>query len=281
MVSITNRNRIAQKSNMHSLKKILFLILITAGFYSCEDVIEVELNNTEPRIVIEAKLYDQFQPATVILTKTSDFFDTLTFNTISNAEVKISDNEGNIISIPETDSAGVYQENFFGEIGKTYTLTVKTEGQIYTATSVMQPALKIDSLSAIYRTNPLPYQDVGYEIKCFIKDSANFSQYAKLDIYKNQKRSSEIYLFEDTYTDGNNFEYKFYNETFQVGDTAFVLISSCDQDVYEYLYTYAEITSENFHDTGTPYNPTSNISNNALGYFGAFSLSGDFLVVEK
>ncbi len=248
---------------------------------SCEEVIDVKLNNTEPKIVINAKLYDQFQPATVILTKTSDFFDTLTYNTISNAEITISDNKGSIIQIPETDSAGLYQTDFFGEIGNTYTLTVKTEGKTYTAVAEMKPPVEIDSLYATYRTKPLPYQEAGYDIICLLKDSINYSQYAKLDIYKNQKHSFEIYLFEDTYTDGNDFEYKFFNETFQIGDTALVFVSSCDRYVYEYLYTYAEITSDAFHDTGTPYNPTSNISDNALGYFGVFSLSGDFVIVEQ
>ncbi len=266
---------------MQIIKNILLLTLLGMLLFSCEDVIDVKLNNTEPKIVIEAKLYDQFQPATVILTKTSDFFDTLTFNTISGADITISDNEGNTVNIPETDSAGIYQTNYFGEIGKTYTLTVKTEGQSYTATAEMKPPIIIDSLTAKYRTNPLPYQDTGYDITCFLKDSANFNQYAKLDIYKNQQRSFEIYLFEDTYTDGNNFEYKFFNETFQLNDTALVLVSSCDRNVYEYLYTYAEITSDAFHDSGTPYNPTSNISNGALGYFGVFSLNGSFVIVKE
>jgi len=266
---------------MKFLIKIFFFTILAVTVLSCEDVIDVKLNNTEPRIVIEAKLYDQFQPARVLITKTSDFFDTLTFNTVSGAEVKISDNEGNTVSIPESDSAGIYTENFFGEIGKTYTLTIKTEGQTYTASAEMKPPLIVDSLSAKYRTNPMPYQEAGYDISCWLKDSANFNQYAKLDIYKNQKQSFEIYLFEDTYTDGNQFEYKFYNETFQIGDTAAVFSSSCDPQVYEYLYTYAEIVSDAFHDTGTPYNPTSNLSNNALGYFGVFSLSGSFLIIEE
>ena len=266
---------------MQFIKKILFLTLPVTSLFSCEDVIDVKLNNTEPRIVIDAKLYDQFQPARVIITKTSDFFDTLTFNTVSGAEVKISDNEGNTVLIPESDSAGVYTENFFGEIGKIYTLTIKADGQSYTASAEMKPPLVIDSLSAKYRTNPLPYQKAGYDITCWLKDSANFNQYAKLDISKNQEQSFESYLFEDTYTDGNDFEYKFYNETFQIGDTAAVFVSSCDPQVYEYLYTYAEITSDAFHNTGTPYNPTSNISNDALGYFGVFSLSGSFLIIEE
>ncbi len=266
---------------MVSIKNIFFTILISFFLFSCEDVIDVKLNNTEPRIVIEAKMYDQFQPATVIITKTTDFFDTLTINRVSNADITISDNQGNITTIPETDSAGVYQAQYFGEIGKTYTLTVKSEGKTYTANAAMMPPLMIDSLTARYRSNPLPYQETGYEISCWLKDSANFNQYAKLDIYKNQNQSYEVYLFEDTYTDGNNFEYKFYNETFQSGDTAAVIVSSCDQQVYEYLYTLAEITNDAFHDTGTPYNPTSNISNGALGYFGVFSLSGSFLIIEE
>ena len=265
---------------MQKTIKITLIILTGLILFSCEDVIDVKLNNVEPRIVIEAKLYDQFQPASVIISKTSDFFDTLTYNTVSGAEIYITDNEGNKVQIPETDSAGLYQKQFFGQIGKTYTLTVKTEGKTYTATAEMKPALQIDSLYALYRTNPLPYQDEGYEVHCILKDSVNIAQYAKLDIYKNQKPSREIYLFENTYTGGNNFDYKFFNETYQTGDTAVVIVSSCDRNVYEYLYTFAEIASENFHDTGTPYNPTSNISGDALGYFGVFSLSGSFMIVE-
>ncbi len=265
---------------MRKTIKITLIILTGLLLFSCEDVIDVKLNNVEPRIVIEAKLYDQFQPASVIISKTSDFFDTLTYNTVSGAEIYITDNEGNKVQIPETDSAGLYQKQFFGQIGKTYTLTVKTGGKTYTATAEMMPPVKVDSLTAEYRANPLPYQETGFEISCRLIDSVNFNQYAKLDIYKNRQASYEIYIFEDTYTDGNNFEYKFFNETFQVGDTATVIVSSCDRNVYEYLYTFAEIVSENFHDTGTPYNPTSNISGDALGYFGVFSLSGAFMIIE-
>ncbi|NOZ35299.1 MAG: DUF4249 domain-containing protein [Chlorobi bacterium] len=262
------------------LNKILLFLLSAFMMSSCEDVIDIKLNNIEPQIVIEATLYNQLQPATVIITKTTDFFDTLTLNTVSGAEVLISDNKGNTVSLAETDSAGVYQANYFGETGKTYTLTVKTEGEIYTAHAEMKPPIKIDSLAAKFRTNPLPFQEQGYGIMCYLNDSINYKEYAKLEIYKNQRRSHEIYLFEDTYTDGNQYEYKFYNETFQVGDTAVVLVLSCDKDVYEYLYTYAEITSDTFRDSGTPYNPTSNITNGALGYFGVFYLTGSMIIVK-
>ncbi len=251
------------------------------ALFACEDIIEIDLNSVEPRIVIEAKLFDQLYPATVLITKTTDFFDTISFNTVSGAEVFISDESGNIVNISESDTAGLYQVDFFGEIGKVYTLTVKSEGETYTSTAEMKPSLRIDSLKAVYHGNEIPYFEEGYELSCYIGDSVNVTEYCMLNIYKNFERSFNIYLYDDTYTDGLSFEYTFFAENFQVGDTAVIEIQTCDKGVYDYLYTYAEIASEFFHDSGTPYNPTSNISNDALGYFGVFSVNGAFMIIEE
>ena len=263
-----------------NIRKIILLTLISFYFISCEDVIEIELDSVEPRIVIEAKLYDQFYPATVIITKTSDFFDTISYNTVSNAEVYITDNFGNKISLPETNSEGLYQIDYFGEVGKTYTLTVKSEGEEYNSTAEMKPTLNIDSLSVKYHGDEIPYFETGYELSCHIKDSLNVIEFAMLNLYKNSEKSMQIYLFEDTYIDGLGFAYNFYSDNFQPGDTAIVEMLTCERRVYDYLYTYAEIASD-FHDSGTPYNPTSNISNDALGYFGVFSLKSAFMIIDK
>ena len=263
-------------------KKIFILIsLISFSFLACEDVIEIDLNSVEPRIVIEAKLFDQLYPATVLITKTGDFFDTISYNTISGAEVLITDDSGNVVNIPESDTAGVYQTDFFGEIGKIYTLTVNSEGETYTSTAEMKPPIKIDSIKAVYHGDEIPYFEEGYELSCFLKDSVNISEYCMLNLYKNLEKSYNIYLYDDTYTDGSNFEYTFFAENFQIGDTLVLEVNTCDRGVYDYLYTYAEIASDFFQDSGTPYNPTSNISNDALGYFGVFSLNGAFMIIEE
>ena len=264
------------------IKKIsIFISAISLVFFACEDVIDIDLNSVEPRIVIEAKLFDQMYPATVLITKTSDFFDTITYNTVSDAEVFISDNSGNSVRLLEMNTAGLYQADLFGEIGKIYTLSVKSESETYISTAEMKPPLKIDSLKADYHGGEIPYFEEGYELNCFIGDSVNINEYCMLNIYKNFEKSINIYLYDDTYTDGSSFEYTFFIETFQAGDTALIEILTCDRGGYNYLYTYAEIASDYFQDSGTPYNPTSNISNNALGYFGVFSVSGGFMIVGE
>ncbi len=264
------------------IKKLsIFISLISLAFFACEDVIEIDLNSVEPRIVIEAKLFNQLYPATVLITKTSDFFDTVTYNTISDAEVFISDNSGNSIRLYETDTSGIYQADLFGEIGKIYTLNVKSEGETYISTAEMKHSLKIDSFKTVYHGDEIPYFEEGYELNCYIGDSVNVNEYCMLNIYKNFEKSFNIYLYDDTYTDGSSFKYTFFIETFQAGDTAMIEMLTCDRGVYDYLYTYAEIASDYFQDSGTPYNPTSNISNGALGYFGVFSVSGAFMIIEE
>ncbi len=141
------------------MKKIFWIsgIIYLFIFVSCEDVIEIDLNTVEPQIVIEARLYDQFYPATVIITKTNDFFDTLTVNTVSNAEVFISDNLGNKVRLLENDTTpGLYQADLFGEQGKSYALEVISEGQTYTSTAEMKPTLIIDSVKSVYHNAGIP-----------------------------------------------------------------------------------------------------------------------------
>lgn len=267
------------------MKKYIYFIIasISIILISCQDVIEIDLNSVEPKVVIEAKLYDQFYPANVLLTKTNNFFDSAEFITISGAQIFIRDEAGNQVQLHETDTlSGFYTaDNFFGEIGKTYYLEIIAEEDTFTSSAEMRPAFQIDSVKSFYHGNEIPYFEEGYELNCFIKDSAGINDFGMLNIYKNFRKSNNIYLYDDTYTDGSSFNFRFIPEIFQEGDTALIEILTCDSEVYEYLYTYAEIASEFFQDSGTPYNPTTNIEGGALGYFGVFSLNGALAIIGE
>ena len=64
-------------------------------------------------------------------------------------------------------------------------------------------------------------------------------------------------------------------------------MQTIDRPVYEYFNTLQNALMNASDDDGggismeTPGNPTSNISNRALGYFSAFSTKSDSLVVNK
>jgi hypothetical protein len=60
---------------MFHLRYICFLSISILLLSSCEDVIQLDLESTESRIVIEASLNASSQTATVLISKTNDFYD--------------------------------------------------------------------------------------------------------------------------------------------------------------------------------------------------------------
>ena len=56
------------------MKKIILIMFLSLFFLGCEEIIEVELENSEPQIVIEAVVSDNPQNNRVIITKSTDFY---------------------------------------------------------------------------------------------------------------------------------------------------------------------------------------------------------------
>ena len=71
-------------------------------FSSCEEVIELDLNTTEPQIVIEGFITDGEGTYSVLISKTVDFYDPNTFPPQTGAVVHITDDLGNTETLTET-----------------------------------------------------------------------------------------------------------------------------------------------------------------------------------
>ena len=107
------------------MKRILVLLAVLATSISCEDVIDVELNTTEPKLVIEASinlLEDGSSSSTVKLSTTAPFFDS-EIPIVDNATVVITDENGIIYPFAFTTD-GIYSSTLIPELGIDYTLEV-------------------------------------------------------------------------------------------------------------------------------------------------------------
>lgn len=272
-------NIMLRKIIIPSSIKIFFLaIFAILWLSSCEDVIEMELNNTEPIVVIEAKLYDQILPATVMLTQTMDFFGAPELVFINDAKVSITDNKGKKTLFTESES-GIYTAEMFGLKGMKYFLQVEVNGITYSAEALMPEPVKVDSLNYEYFTGPFGGEYQGYQVSAFVTDKPETQDFAQFTVYKNSERINSFYLYNDLYTNGNQLKYPIFDQLFEKNDTVVIQMSSCDKGVYDYLYTMSNIAGNGFY-SGTPYNPNTNLSNGALGYFGVFSLSGGFIIIQ-
>lgn len=260
---------------------ISLVIIIT----SCEEVIQVDLNSSDPKIVIEGVVTDQPGPYFVKITQTTDYYNPGTIPTISGAEVRISDNAGTEEILTEIES-GIYQtQTIQGVSGRTYTLNVTYDGNVYEAESTMPVALTIDSLySSIDNMGP---RGEVYKIGCFFKDRPGVDDYGRFKIYHNGEALSSYFLYNGRLSDGNVVDYNRFRqieEDLESGDKVRVELFSIDKSVYEYYNTLSDVVASDpkgLGSTEVPGNPNSNLSGDALGYFGAITVRTDSIIVTE
>ena len=266
---------------------IVIMTFLPLIFSSCSDVISVDLKNVEPQIVIDGSVTDRPGPYTVIISKTGDYFKAAAFPAVSGAVVIITDDAGNTETLKETEK-GIYKTSTLqGMPGRKYTLTVSAEGKEYTASSTMPSAVGIDSLTYKYRKAEAfgPQRgDAGYELHCFFTDRAEINDHCIFKITCNGEKIRYYFLYDDKFTDGNQIDFcDFEHEIFELNDTLKVELFTLDEATYEYYSTLSDVIPS---DTGPPMimdvpsNPKTNLNNDALGYFGAFAVRAETVIVK-
>ena len=78
---------------------------------------------------------------------------------------------------------------------------------------------------------------------------------------------------DDLVSDENLISTTLQRSTFDEGSTVRVELYSIDEGTYDYFNTLVDVLQSSGMNSATPFNPTSNVSNNALGYFGAWAVS--------
>lgn len=260
----------------------LFIALLLVLFSACEDVIDIDLKDVEPQIVIEGTITDQPGSCTVKISKTGDYFEPSTFPAVSGAVVKITDAAGNSETLHETE-AGIYMsDSLQGIPGRTYTLTVIAEGKDYTATSIMPQALQLDSLSYEYQSGGFGRDEKeGYKLHCHFTDPAGIDNYCRFKVYKNEELVEGFFLYRDKFTDGNPIDFSHLGELFDLNDTLRVELLTMGKATFDYLSTLENVSGiGNQGPSATPANPNTNLSNDALGYFGAFTVRVDNIIIQ-
>ncbi|MDN3670284.1 DUF4249 domain-containing protein [Echinicola jeungdonensis] len=256
------------------------LILSLAFFSACEEVIELDLDDGGPMLNIEGVVADQTGPYLVKISRSVGFYEDNEFPPVSGALVTISDNEGHKETLEEI-SPGIYQTNTLrGKRGNSYDLEVELEGKSYQASSQIPPErIPIKNLEYGYRKGSF-FSDDGYYVTAFFEDPEGLGNYYRLVLLVNGEeyffevdgdmvRDNNLWLSDDKYTDGNIQDFEF-PHTLEEGDTVDVALYHLDQTTYDYYRTLEEVI-----DGGgvAPSNPLSNFGDEALGYFGAYSVT--------
>lgn len=251
---------------------------------ACEKVIDVDLNEADPTMVIESAITTENVPFTALLTKSSSYFDSSEETAVNNATVVLSDDSGNSEILSYINN-GVYQSNnVTGVSGRRYTLTVESDEKTYTGSVNLPKKVEIDS--AWVEKDEIAGGGFGspndfetYSVFCSFKDPANVENYYQFIIFINGEEISgfrgKYSLSDDENFDGRDFTYAEVGLPILPGDQITFQLNTLDFSTYDYYSTLNDIIGGGGGGQGspTPANPNTNLSNGAAGYFGAYTIS--------
>jgi len=259
------------------------IVVITVIFSACEKIIEINLADAKPVIVIEATITNGKEPFTVLISKTSPYFGTSTKELVSGAKVSLHTDTGKAKYFTE-QSPGIYKmEKIAAFVNNWYIVDVEYEGTTYSARSYLHAQVPIVDIT-ISHFDGLGFLDSGYKINCFIRDPVNIENFYRIKVYIDGKAvndDGEIDLYSDKLFDGKVIGLVQHSSTvFQETDVVTVELQSIDQAAYNYFSTLENITGIEMIQSASPANPISNFSNGALGYFSAYSVDRKTVAIK-
>ncbi|MFN5640903.1 MAG: DUF4249 domain-containing protein [Sphingobacteriales bacterium] len=284
--------------------KILVSLCLTLFLYSCEKEIEIELDETLPKLVVDGSI-ENGRPPLIVLNKSLEYFGTLSSDAllqsfVRKADVTISTN-GQIFKLIE-DSVKV-DRNFLyyytqplliGKLNTRYTLTIKTGSQTFTAETTIPSITR--SIDSLWWEKVTIEKDSSYaRLKMKTTDKPGFGDYIR---YFTQQNKDQFFpglnsVFDDQIIDGRtytiavdkgvnkNLPFEEANLYFKRGDTATLKLCNIDKATYDFWRTF----EFNFQSIGNPFSSPikvlGNISGNALGYFGGYAAQYRTLIIPK
>ncbi|SDR68364.1 DUF4249 domain-containing protein [Christiangramia echinicola] len=217
------------------MKKIKFYIpfLAVLIFSSCEEVVQVDLEESEPRLVIEASIIwlkgTSGMEQRIILTETSPFYDEEVIP-VENAQVKISSVNGEIFDFSYSQQGNYINTGFDPQLNEIYELEIIYNDQVYTATETLLPVVPIDYVE---QTESGGFAGDEIEVKAYYTDPAETEDYYLFKFF-NDDVSLEFY--EDEFTNGNQIFGYYSDEDIEENDVIQIEIQGISRSYYDYLF---------------------------------------------
>ena len=262
--------------NMKNILLPLLFVLSAIILGSCTKVIDVKLKDADKKYVVEGMVTDQPGSGKIILSQTKNFSDNNAPGMVSGAVVTITDNNtGTVTAMTETTPGNYTDATLTGISGHTYALRITTGGSTFTSVSTMPVNVHLDTL---YMTNENVFGSNWNLANIEFRDPAGTGNCYRARQFVNGKKSKDIFITNDDYTDGKLMFAKLYMDPggddenkIKSGDAVTVEMTCIDPSVYKYWFSLQQSATGN-SQSAAPANPVTNIEGGALGYFSAHTL---------
>lgn len=245
-------------------------------FFSCEDVINVDLDTEEPRLVIDASI-NWFKGTTgnaqsIKLSLSAPYFaDELP--PANNAIVTISDENGTDFQFLEDGNSGIYlNTNFIPVIDRSYTLLIQYNNETFSAQELLKSVPPFDFIE---QNNTGGFTGEDIEIKAYYTDPANEQNFYFFEFITEVTAFPTLDVYKDEFFNGNQIFGYYSEEDLIAGQEVTIRNYGISARFYNFMFVLLQQNSE---EGGGPFETqpatvrgncinTTNPDNYTLGYF--------------
>jgi len=288
------------------LNRILYILLFAVSFTACEDEIDVDLDEGEPQLVVDAFLSSDSSIQIFRLTSTAPYFLNEATPGVSGASIKvIGPNASEFVFQDQGNGTYIYNPATNGKmdsIGFHYKLELIHDGELFTATSRLNPVPPIDSMTAAFEEAELGAEE-GYYTQFWARDFAGSKDFYWIRGFKNGEdirpdQPASLILSEDAAFGGDGADGFIFilplraaitnaDDPFEVGDVSSVELLSLNEDVFEFLDQVTIQANNGGLFSTPPANIRSNIrdgngnlQDKVLGVFSLSSISRNSIQIS-
>ncbi len=287
-LSIFNRNLIS------SLSVSCSLLVLLIGFSACEDVVEIQVPEASPQLVVDGSISNRAGRQEVKLSWSTAYFEESTPPLVQNAQVLLKDDEGRE-ELMQLDEKGTYYTDIPGEVGRSYWLEISLEdGRAYRSMpETLFPVSAINGVQVVREDEeeePDEEGKFGYSVLLTSYQPLDEVNFYRWKVYVNdtlESKADDLSFARDDFVSEQVIDVEIFGDLMRPGDKVRVEQLSITERYYDFLTVLFQQTVF----VGGLFDPPpapirGNIVNKddqadfALGYFYAAAIEEGETVIE-
>ena len=252
------------------LKLFLFISIIVS--FGCQKVLNINIKNSNAKIVIDGVITDGMGPYFVTVSRATDINLAAQYSIKDNAKIYIWDDFGQRDTLIKIKN-GVYQTVALrGIIGRTYHIEVHIDNKIYTASNKIPNKINLDQIEL----DSLSFNGINiYSIIPKFTDPLSTGNFYRFVQKINDTLDNTIYLLSDNTNNGlvNKTPLISINAAIRIKrkDSVRVEMQCINKEEFEYFSTLSQQTNFGINANTAPSNPKTNFNGDVLGFFSCHS----------
>lgn len=221
------------------------IILFLMSTYSCEDVIDVDLNNAPPKLVIDASI-NWFKNTvgneqSIKLTLSAPYFDQ-NVPPANGAQISITNSNNQSFDFFEEGNSGIYTtDNFIPVIDQTYTLIINYQGETYMATEKLKSVVPFDYVE---QNDNGGFTGEETELKAYYTDPVDEENYYFFEFISDIPVILSLEVYEDEFTNGNQIFGFYTEEDLETADVVTIRNYGVSERFYNFMFILLQQNSE-------------------------------------